>query len=290
MIEFQQCILESFYKKMGLHRISLADQEEINSEKYKTYIKILYLPENYTLTVDFKQYTTEVPTVFFVNSNQHFHIKNTGKEPGLMIYYNRDFYCVQIHDAEVACDGLLFNNLSNMPMITLHATEAIVIMHILKAIQDEFKVKQAQQEEMLRVYLKQIIILSTRLWSVQHLDKVNDGVDHDTAFYRQFSLLVENHYKEKHTVADYADIMGIAPKTLTHRLKRMNMSQPNEVIKDRIILEAKRLLIHTAMSAKQIAYQLGYEDPAYFNRLFSLKVGDSTSNFRKKYNEGKMYN
>ena len=75
--------------------------------------------------------------------------------------------------------------------------------------------------------------------------------------------------------------MGIAPKTLTHRLRKMNMAQPNEVIKDRIILEAKRLLIYTEMSAKQIAYALGYEDPAYFNRLFSSKVGDNTSNFRK---------
>lgn len=275
---------------MGLHRVSQTDLEEVNSEKYKSYIKILYLPEGYTLTVDFKQYTTGEPAVFFINSNQHFHIENIGEEPGLMIYYNRDFYCIQIHDSEVACDGLLFNNLSNMPMITLNATDTIVITYILKAIQNEFRVKQAQQEEMLRVYLKQIIILSTRLWSVQHLDKVNDGIDHDTAFYRQFSLLVENHYKEKHAVADYADIIGIAPKTLTHRLKKMNMTQPNEVIKDRIILEAKRLLIHTAMSAKEIAYHLGYEDPAYFNRLFSLKVGNTPSNFRKKYDEGKKYN
>lgn len=290
MIENQQYVLESFYKKMGLHRVSRIDQEEVNSEKYKQYIKVVYLPEDYTVTVDFRQYTTEAPTIFFINSNQHFRIENVGDEPGLMIYYNRDFYCIQIHDAEVACDGLLFNNLSNIPMIILNPTDAIMITHILKAVQDEFKVTQAQREEMLRVYLKQIIILSTRLWSVQHLDKVNDGIDHDTAFYRQFSLLVENHYKEKHTVADYADIMGIAPKTLTHRLKKMNMSQPNEVIKDRIILEAKRLLIHTAMSAKQIAYHLGYEDPAYFNRLFSLKVGASPSNFKKKYIEGKMYN
>ncbi|HET7002186.1 MAG TPA: helix-turn-helix domain-containing protein, partial [Puia sp.] len=82
----------------------------------------------------------------------------------------------------------------------------------------------------------------------------------------------------------------MAPKTLTHKLRKMNLSQPNEIIKDRIILEAKRLLIYTSMSAKQIAYYLGYDDPAYFNRLFTLKAGDNTSGFRKKYNQGKMYN
>ncbi|MCL1669853.1 AraC family transcriptional regulator [Elizabethkingia ursingii] len=290
MIEFKELSLESLYKRLGLHRVSQPDQEEVNSEKYKSYIKILYLPAGYTITVDFKQYTTDSSSIFFINSNQHFSIEKTGEESGLMIYYNRDFYCIQIHDAEVACDGILFNNLSNIPVIGLSPTDKIMITYIFKAIEEEFKVVKAQREEMLRVYLKQIIILSTRLWSMQHLDKTHDATDNDTTFFRQFSLFVENHYREKHTVADYAELMGIAPKTLTQKLRKMNMAQPNEVIKDRIILEAKRLLIHTEMSAKQIAYALGYEDPAYFNRLFSLKVGDNTSNFRKKYNAGKMYN
>ncbi|OPB94511.1 helix-turn-helix domain-containing protein [Elizabethkingia ursingii] len=290
MIEYKELSLESLYKRLGLHRVSQTDLKEVNSEKYKSYIKILYLPAGYIITVDFKQYTTDSSSIFFINSNQHFSIEKAGEESGLMIYYNRDFYCVQIHDAEVACDGILFNNLSNIPVIGLSPTDKIMITYIFNAIEEEFKVVKAQREEMLRVYLKQIIILSTRLWSMQHLDKTHDATDNDTAFFRQFSLFVENHYREKHTVADYAKLMGIAPKTLTQKLRKMNMTQPNEVIKDRIILEAKRLLIYTEMSAKQIAYALGYEDPAYFNRLFSLKVGDNTSSFRKKYNKGKMYN
>jgi AraC-like DNA-binding protein len=95
--------------------------------------------------------------------------------------------------------------------------------------------------------------------------------------------LVEKHYKEKHGVADYADLLLMAAKTLTHRFKRLNLPQPNEVIKNRLILEAKRLLVHTSLSAKEIAYELGYEDPAYFSRLFQLKTGESPSVFRSKY-------
>jgi AraC-like DNA-binding protein len=75
----------------------------------------------------------------------------------------------------------------------------------------------------------------------------------------------------------------VAPKTLTHRFKRLNLPQPNEIIKNRIILEAKRLLVHTDMKAKEIAYNLGYEDPAYFSRLFFIKTGESPSSFRTKY-------
>jgi AraC-like DNA-binding protein len=203
------------------------------------------------------------------------------------MYYNRDFYCIQIHDAEVACDGLLFNNLQNMPMVELPASEQAWANQLWVQIEEELSTNESGQEEMLRVYLKQLIIRATRIWKKQELHQVQDGTNSDMEFYRDFSRLVEIHYKEKHSVADYADLLGFAPKTLTHKFKRLHLSQPNEVIKDRIILEAKRLLTYTQMSAKEIAYHLGYDDPAYFNRLFAQKVGDTTTNFRNKYLQGK---
>lgn len=64
MFEFKELSLESLYKRLGLHRVSQTDQEEINSEKYKSYIKILYLPAGYTITVDFKKYTTDSSSIF----------------------------------------------------------------------------------------------------------------------------------------------------------------------------------------------------------------------------------
>jgi AraC-like DNA-binding protein len=94
---------------------------------------------------------------------------------------------------------------------------------------------------------------------------------------------VDAHYKEKHTVSDYADVLSMAAKTITHKFKRLNLPQPNEIIKNRIILEAKRLLVHTSMTAKEIAYDLGYDDPAYFSRQFLIKTGESPSGYRNKY-------
>ena len=139
------------------------------------------------------------------------------------------------------------------------------------------------QEEMLRTYLKQLFIKSTRLWKLQHLDGTMAQQNNDIEFFRRFTQLVEASYKLKHSVADYADILAIAPKTLTHKFKRMNLPQPNEIIKSRIILEAKRLLVHTSKSAKEIAYDLGYEDPAYFSRLFYIKTGETPFGFKSKY-------
>ena len=101
----------SNYKKIGFTHFNQNDLNSINGDFYKPFIKVVFLPENYVIKIDFKVYKVEQPALFFINSNQYFAIAKTTEKPAHLIYYNRDFYCVQIHDAEVACDGLLFNNI-----------------------------------------------------------------------------------------------------------------------------------------------------------------------------------
>ncbi|WP_026704872.1 helix-turn-helix domain-containing protein [Flavobacterium soli] len=279
-----QKVFELNYKKLGLLAVDEESVSKINNDiQFKSLIKILYLPKDYTLTIDFNQYTTSQDSLFFVNTNQFLQIQKSGKEKGYFIFYNRDFYCVQIHDEEVACDGLLFNNIYNMPMTVLNDADKQLIQNLFLQINEELDLKDASEEEMIRTCLKQILLRAARAWKKQQLGQEMLTQDSEMEFFRHFSRLVEIHYKEKHTVADYADLLHLAPKTITHKFKKLGLSQPNDIIKDRIILEAKRLIIHTNKTSKEIAYQLGYEDPAYFNRLFTLKTGDSPVSFRKKF-------
>lgn len=280
----KQNIYDANLKTIGMVNVDVESREAINSEAYKSYIKVLYLNEGFDIKVDFDVYSTVGPTLFFIGPNQVLNIENIGQQPGRLIFYNRDFYCIQLHDEEVACDGLLFNNINNMPMTVIPAQEAIFIEYLFLRIEDEFELKDGSLEEMIRTYLKQLLIKSTRLWKVQHLNEIlTSKPSSDLEFFRKFTQLVDANYKQKHNVADYADLLMIAPKTLTHRFKRLNLPQPNEIIKNRIILEAKRLLVHTDKTAKEIAYALGYDDPAYFSRLFFIKTGEPPSGFRAKY-------
>lgn len=139
-------------------------------------------------------------------------------------------------------------------------------------------------EEMLRILLKKLIIIGTRIWKKKH-EIVTVEAREDIEFLRKFSQLVELHYKKLHTVADYANILAISPKILHKRLTKNGQASPNDLIKERIILEAKRLLAHTTLSVKEIGYSLGYEDPAYFVRLFMNQSGTSPVEFRKKYKQ-----
>lgn len=278
-------LFENRLKRLGLVYVTEKSVDVINGEKYKQYIKVLYLPKGYKLTVDFSDYVTRQSSLFFVAPNQVLKIEKSGNEKGYMIFYNRDFYCIQIHDQEVACDGLLFNNIHNMPLVNVLKEEDSFIQYLIRQMEDEFELGDTSLEEMVRTYLKQLLIKATRLWKKQHLEKSAVEQNSDLEFFRKFTLLVDAHYKEKHTVADYADVLSMAPKTVTHKFKRLKLPQPNEVIKNRIILEAKRLLVHTTLTAKEIAHALGYDDPAYFSRQFQVKTGESPSGFRTKYLE-----
>jgi AraC family transcriptional activator of pobA len=275
-------IFESNYKKLGMHAFNGADLSAVNSEAFRPYIKVLLVPTGYTLSVDFNHYQTTQHTLFFINSNQYLAVAEASSDKVNMIFYNRDFYCVQIHDAEVACDGLLFNNIFEIPMVVLSDGEAQITLDVFKAIQDELSPRDDSSEEMIRIYLKQLIIQATRAWKKQNLHITSNYVPKEEEdLFRTFSRLVEIHFRIKHSVSEYADLLRIAPKTLSARLNKLKLENPNEIIKNRIVLEAKRLLMYTDLSIKEIGYQLGYDDPAYFNRIFSQKAGCTPAAFKK---------
>lgn len=276
-------VFRSNLKTIGLISLHEENVDSINSANYKQYIKVLLLSKGAEVQVDLAEYSVKQPSLFFVSPSQHLHIKKLGKEEGHFVFYNRDFYCIQIHDEEVACNGLLFSNIYNMPMVELDNGEIPFFSYIFGQMTDEFGLNDTSLEEMLRTYLKQLFIKSARLWKKQNLDKELIEQNSDLEFFRKFTLLVDEHYKEKHHVADYAELLFMAPKTISHKFKRLNLPQPNDVIKNRILLEAKRLLVHTNLTAKEVGYELGYEDPAYFSRLFVQKSGETPSAFRAKF-------
>ncbi|UEQ75374.1 helix-turn-helix domain-containing protein [Chryseobacterium arthrosphaerae] len=285
----QSLIFEDQYKRLGLKFFSEENLEHFSSNQFKTDIKVFFIPSGYDLTVDFNHYHVKKPSLFFL-TGQHLHIKN-GKEESILLHYNRDFYCIQIHDKEVACDGLLFHNVFEIPFVELDDSETLLMKSLFQNIQDELEWNDSSAEEMIRTYVKQIIIRATRKWKKENLD--NDIIKipgSELDIFRDFSRHLEIHFREKHNVADYAALLHLAPKTLTHKFKNLNLDSPNQFIINRILLEAKRLLFYTDKTVKEIAYDLGYEDPAYFNRLFTGKTGSTPANFKKNYSSGKKYN
>src|SRR3546814_8914470 len=97
---------------------------------------------------------------------------------------------------------------------------------------------------------------------------------------RKFSRRVEWNFKTEHEVQFYAEALKKSPKTLSNTCLLLKQPAPSVLIRNRIMLEAKRCLHYTGKSAKEIAYELGFESPAHFSRFFENYSGTNISEFR----------
>lgn len=229
--------------------------------------------------IDFESYAFNDNVLFFLSPGQVFSVESEKIKEAYKLTFIRDFYCIQIHDKEVACNGILFNNVYETPFIKPCESDTHKLSFILESLIDEFKSNEAAQYDMLQSYLKQFIIHSVRVKKENHIIKD----DTETKLFKDFSVLVEQNYKTLHTVTDYANRLGISPKSLTKHFQKTGSQTPSNFIKNRIVLEAKRQLIYSNDSVKHIAYNLGFNDAAYFTRFFKKATTKSPLQFKKDY-------
>ena len=200
----------------------------------------------------------------------------------LKVYlFNREFYCIKDHDHEVGCAGLLFFGNVQNPIIHLDEKELTKFDLLHEIFVDELETKDTIQAEMLRMLMARFIIKSTRLLKAKEELSVSTK-DTKTDLLRAFNVLVEEHFRKEHSVQFYADSLYKSPKTLSNSFAKLNTS-PLKIIHERIILEAKRLLIYTDKTAKEIAYEVGFEDASHLSRLFKKQTSISPSDFKKQH-------
>lgn len=230
--------------------------------------------------IDFENYSFDGNILFFLSPGQIFSVDSEEIKEAYKLTFLRDFYCIQTHDAAIACNGLLFNTIYDTPFLQPTENDTIKLDFIITSLVDELKQSETGQYDMLQAYLKQFIVHAVRIKKAHY--QIKDDVD--SQLFKDFSLLVEQNYKTLHSVTEYANHLGISPKSLTKHLQKIGSKTPSDFIKNRIILEAKRQLLYSSDSVKQIAYNLGYNDPAYFTRFFTKSTTKSPLHFKTDYN------
>ena len=230
------------------------------------------------IVVDSIPYTIEARSLLVLTPVQYIRFI---KGENLVVYqFNQEFYCIKDHDQEVSCAGLLFFGNVHVPLIGLSEDEAHKFSILHEVFRDEFETKDSIQAEMLRMLMARFIIISTRLLKAKE-GFVETTKNTKIELLREFNILVEAEFKKEHSVSYYADKLFKSPKTLSNTFSKLNTS-PLQIIHDRIILEAKRLLIYTDKTAKEIAYEVGFEDASHLSRLFKKNTSFSPSDFKKQ--------
>ncbi|RKN82994.1 helix-turn-helix domain-containing protein [Ulvibacterium marinum] len=209
---------------------------------------------------------------------QHVSYENA-EIPITAFLFNREFYCIRDHDEEVSCNGILFFGTQDIPIVSIPENQKPKFNLLYQVFVEEFSTPDNIQGDMLQMLLKRLIIICTRLAKEQHIVKKLDNEQVDVI--RKFNVLVDTHYKTKRKVSDYADMLYKSPKTLSNLFAIYNQKSPQQIILDRLALEAKRLINFTDKQNQEIAYELGFNDPAHFSRFFKKMIGQSPTKYRE---------
>ncbi|WP_255452776.1 AraC family transcriptional regulator [Aquimarina sp. RZ0] len=198
----------------------------------------------------------------------------------LSLVFNREFYCIRDHDQEVSCNGFLFFGSSVPQVLSLNEKEKESFSMLFYFFKEEFENKDHIQGEMLRTLLKRFLIKSRRLIKkdISEPELPNNQLD----IIRRFNILIEQHFREKHQVSDYAELLFRSPKTLSNLFRKYSDKSPLAMINERIVLEAKRLLLYSDKTSEEIAYELGYKEAGHFSKFFKKHVSYSPSEFKSK--------
>jgi AraC family transcriptional activator of pobA len=228
------------------------------------------------VVIDNIKYTMPVDCVLPLVANQHF----VFDQPENLVawQFNRDFYCIADHDAEVGCVGFLFYGIEHPLFIPLSGEDRKSISILEMQCVEEMRIEDKMQGEMLRTVLKRLIIKITRLaksQTVNYRQYAEDKMD----LVRKFNLHLEANFRTQHEVQFYAQALNRSPKTLTNLFSLYNYPSPSKLIQRRIILEAKRYLYYTDKSAKEVAAELGFTSAAHFSRFFKAGAGVNFSAF-----------
>ena len=252
-------------------------------QKDKSLYKFIWVQTgSLALDIDHVPYTLTENEIIPLTPLHHVEIKEVAGEY-LTLLFNSNFYCIYGHDDEVSCSGILFNGTSQIMQMRLTGEQASLLCDITQKITGEYKVRDNLQEEMLRILLKRFIITCTRI--AREKFSVSNEKEKSFDIIRQFYVLVDNHFKELKKVQDYADKLHRSPKTLSNLFSSYGLPSPLRIIHERTEAEARRLLLYSSKSAKEIADILGFDDLPTFSRFFKNTSGQSISDYRKKERE-----
>ncbi|MFD2244722.1 helix-turn-helix domain-containing protein [Pontibacter ruber] len=231
-------------------------------------------------TVDFKEYQVEPNTVFFMAPGQVHSWQLSDDTDGFILFFTPEFYLLTYPHKKLFSFPF-FNGLLHSPVLTFGIPERDLLLGLVGSMQHEFIQQQLLKEDVLRDYLDILLISLTRMYRLHYKEE----------FFAVSSLsqlqllenLIDRYYKEHKPVSFYAEELNLTAKQLNEISKRSTGKTPTELIQERLVLEAQRLLVHSDLTVSQVAMELGYFDNAYFFRFFKKHVGKTPEQFRNTH-------
>ncbi len=229
----------------------------INKSSFnRAHYHIFLLRNTERFFIDFVEYQTSENSILFISPYQNLEWNNK-ENNGIQICFHADYYCIEYHKKEVACNGILFNNIYQTPCVTLKKSIFQEIEMIINRMQKEMVSENPFSESIIKTYLQLILAIcskeKSKTLTTSLLNKTHNKM------ILEFPSILDKYFITEKRVDFYADYFHISTSSFSKKVKQQLGKTPSQLIQERTILEAKKLLHLTNKSVKEIAFELNFE-------------------------------
>ena len=229
--------------------------------------------------IDFKVVPVTAHAVHLIAPEQIHILRRKRNVTGYVLAFSKDLFINMVQNNDFIETLLFFQLMPSAPVIKLSNTATGQLIDIISQIEKEFVGSHEHKKEMLALLVCQLLLYLKRHNGSEHLQT---NINRVTLGFRK---LVKEHFRQISSVSQYARMLFITAGHLNDTIKKTTGKTAKEIIDEQKILEAKRLLFHSKQTIKEIAFDLNFEEPSYFNRFFHKHTGLTPLAFRNSTRE-----
>lgn len=226
------------------------------------------------------QYAFDLPgdSLFFIAPGQVHELDHLEAVKGYSIMFTEAFLALSRAKPETFLHLAFLENSHQQPSLLLSPGESIEMKPLLELLHRESG-KEDRSPELIRHLLMAFLLSIQRIFD--DTNPAEEVGNLNVEVFKKFKKLIEVHYKQESRLPFFAEKLFITPHHLNEITKKVTGKTAGELIRERILIEAKRMLIHGHWPVGQIAADLGFKDFSYFSRQFKKQEGISPVDFRK---------
>ncbi|MGI9526400.1 MAG: AraC family transcriptional regulator [Weeksellaceae bacterium] len=230
--------------------------------------------------IDFNSYQLDTHQIFFVAPGQVHQVIEDEMSYGFSLVFSNQFLVENAISMSFIDNLNLFNNYDQSPPLEPNEAQFNAIEHFANEIYKLYHSEAPMKFQSIGAFLKLLLIQCNNICTLHPIEA--DAHKDKNSILKDFKKIVDINYKTEHSTSFYADQLHITPDYLNRKIKENIGKTPKEYIIARIITEAKRLLYFTNLTNKEIAYELGFNEPANFSAFFKKHTNYSPSHFKNE--------
>lgn len=230
--------------------------------------------------IDFQSFPIRAGMVFLLYPGMIHAWERDEDLKGYLLFFTSEFYSLRFNDNSLL-QFPFFNSSQHLPFVQFAPNELEEIRCLFDHMLVEYQNNQDNMVSAIRSYLNILLIQCARIYQ-SNRPKVIEEQQHTRQLIKTFEQKIDELYKQKKRVKEYADLLHLSPNYLNIICKEHTGKSAGEMIRERVMLEAKRMLSHDDLTVAQIGYDLNFKDNAYFCRFFKKYEGLSPDKFRRQ--------